>query len=399
MTVSTNEVPPRDQQPKVEEWQKEAGEGIFEPILDELQPNWDDDEPRVLDGPGAIADATLPGSVSAPLATESRRRQVKPPPKKDERRDVFDTLLLKKFVPVPVVALKKLWNCSLESRQIPSEESMNRATLQMQKVHKCMVDLRSCFTLSAAKKACLSLSVALLDLAATPACQDPLICLQQAAMYASQASKYGNSDVAYRRRIPSADACTPLEALVILGRADCLQSVFFPREAAFLCSFVARTCALHRDFFNSDHDWDDQWKVVGIYAHNVSIMIRTTVNCMINHSNYSRQTDFSSMWEQNVVKELEKGRMDARDALEMYLESRSMREEGNDDGQDDNPFRDAEKNRSSTGDVPQSTSEETLYDPEQLKDRVNRILASPCGKSSAEVDDKSDELPVNEVEV
>jgi hypothetical protein len=277
-----------------------------------LQTNWDNNEIRVLDGPGAIAAETMPASQP----TESKRKQPKQAPKKQERRDITDTSMLKKFVPVPIRSLKKLWNRSFSRGFTVTAEAMNDARYKMQKVHSLMVDLRACFTLAAAEKVCLNISVALLDLAACPACKDPFPCLQQAAMYASQGSKAGNSDLCFRRNIPNVDDCTALEALVILGRADCLHSVYFPREAAFLCSFVARTCALHRDFFNSDQIWNDQWKVVGMYAHNVSVMIRTTVYCMIHHSNQNRQADFSSMWENAVVKELEKGMRDALEVLQ-----------------------------------------------------------------------------------
>jgi len=80
----------------------------------------------------------------------------------------------------------------------------------------------------------LNLSIALLEMAAFPDCYDPFTCLQQAACFASQATKSGNSDTAYRQTLPEISACSPKEALIILGRADCLQSVYFPNEAASL---------------------------------------------------------------------------------------------------------------------------------------------------------------------
>jgi hypothetical protein len=387
-----------------EDWRNVSCDTIFQPILKELQPNWDSVgyETRVLDGPGAIAAETKPGPVAiGSVATESRRRSSKPVPKKEERQDISDTTLLEKVVPVPLIALKKLWNDSMEYRQIPSALSIKEARIQMHKVHKQMVNLRCCFTFAAAEKSCLDLSVALLDLAAMPACQDPLLCLQQAAIYASQASKAGNSDFVFRRAIPSVNDCTPLQALIILGRADCLHSVYFPREAAFLCSFVARTCSLHRDSLNSNHEWNDRWKVVGIYAHNVSIMIRMTANCMIKHSNYNKQVDFSSMWEKSVMKELEKGRIDAKEILEKAtLDPTDNRKdecqeggESHDHGlteQQDNDYHSVDGRNSDCSaeqDVPESSLENS-YDYEQIKNQVYRILSSPTGKASIVEDDE-----------
>jgi hypothetical protein len=157
------------------------------------------------------------------------------------------------------------------------------------------------------EKASLHLAVALLELASQPACYDPFACLQQAAMFASQASKAGNSDVIFRKSLPEIEDCAPLEALNVLGRADCLHSVFFPNEAAYLCSYVARVCRLHRDREQPDHEWDARWKIVAIYGYNVSVMIRATVSTVLDKN---MQKSFLSMWERDVVEELERGRSD-----------------------------------------------------------------------------------------
>ncbi|KAG7356020.1 hypothetical protein IV203_000706 [Nitzschia inconspicua] len=379
-----------------EEWRKEIGETIFEPILHEFQQTWDNNETRVLDGPAAIADEVLP----APAPTDSRRRISKPAPKKPERRDVTDTATLNSFVPVPIEVLKKLWSRSSEFQKLPVEGSKNKVSRQMREVHKLMVDLRSCFTLSAAEKICLNISVALLDLAANPFCSDPFSCLQQAAMYAGQASKAGNSDVPFRRSIPKVEDCTPLDALIILGRADCLHSVFFPREAAFLCSFVARKCALQRDSLVSELQWNDQWRVVGMYAHNVRVMIRTTVQCMIHHSNHSRQVDLSSMWETSVEKELDRARIDAVDVLKMPIDELG---DGGSDFEEGNfervrhaaPDRDGnavDTKESGTPSLDDRQSPSGLpYDPEQLQNRIFKIMASSKDESNAiEVDEEDD---------
>merc|ERR1712146_96849 len=180
---------------------------------------------------------------------------------------------------------------------------------QMQTVHKATIDLRACYTYAAAEKACLNLSIALLDMAAVLTCHDPFNCLQQAVLFASQAAKSGNSDTVYRQRLPELTECTPREALVILGRADCLQAVYFPNEAAYLCSFVAQVCRLHRDVEEAQFEWNDRWKIVAIYGYNVSVMIRLTVSNILDEAT---QQTFMSAWESDVVEELERGGKDGR---------------------------------------------------------------------------------------
>lgn len=304
-----------------EEWRKEAGEAIFEPSVDVLQTKLTDNC-ILLDGPSSVAQEVLAPAVDV----QPRRRRPKPA-RKPAKRDV-PSAIWKECVPVSLSDLKKLWNSAFIFQDIPTDREMNEAKVQMRKVDKCLKDLRSCFTIRAAEKSCLALSVALLDLAAMPACRDPFTCLQQAAMYASQALKAGNSDVAFRRNIPDSSNCDPREALVILGRADCLHLVFFPREAAFLCSFVAQTCSFHRDQKNESYEWNEQWKVVGIYAYNVSIMIRSSISMMSKFNSYSKQTDFSSMWHRTVVRELEKGKRDAQLLLDetsnVYITEKSQ---------------------------------------------------------------------------
>jgi hypothetical protein len=118
--------------------------------------------------------------------------------------------------------------------------------------------------------------------------------------------------VSYRAKLPEKTECTPLQALVILGRADCLHAVYFPNEAAFLCSFVAKVCRLRRENEGVDGaelEWNLQWKIVAIYAFNVSVMIRTTVSTVLDKQ---QQNSFLSMWERDVVEELERGRTDGR---------------------------------------------------------------------------------------
>jgi hypothetical protein len=211
------------------------------------------------------------------------------------------------FIPIPNIELKSLW-IQTASKKI-EQSNTTEAKNQMQKVHKALADLRACYTYAAAEKACLNLSVALLEMAAIPGCRDPFNCLQQAASFASQATKSGNSDTMYRQTLPEMTRCTPKQALIILGRSDCLQAVYFPNEAAYLCSFVARVCRLHRDSGDVDCEWNDQWKIVAIYAYNVSVMIRITVSSILDQT---MQKAFMTAWERDVVEELERARKDGR---------------------------------------------------------------------------------------
>jgi hypothetical protein len=220
---------------------------------------------------------------------------------------------LQSFVSLPTNEMRRLW---LQGSEPSSKDEKDAAVEIMKKVDTSIEKLRACYTESAVEKASLQISVALLELASLPGCFDPFRCLQQAAIFASQACKAGNSDMAYRALLPEKTECTPLQALVILGRADCLHSVYFPNEAAYLCSYVALICRLHRENEDSDEatntttgllEWNIQWKIVAIYAYNVSVMIRTTVSTVLDKQ---QQKSFLSMWEYDVVEELERGRSD-----------------------------------------------------------------------------------------
>lgn len=215
----------------------------------------------------------------------------------------------KDFIPIPNVEFKKMWTQERFSDERTSEISSIDAKGRMKIIHKAAADLRGCYTYAAAEKACLNLSIALLEIASEPSCRDPFHCLQQAALFASQAAKSGNSDTPYRQSLPEMNECSPREALTILGRADCLQAVYFPNEAAYLCSFVARVCRLHRDSREVKYKWNDRWKIVGVYAYNVSVMIRITVSNVLNQT---MQKAFMAAWERDVVEELERGRRDGR---------------------------------------------------------------------------------------
>lgn len=176
---------------------------------------------------------------------------------------------------VPLSVLLSHWKDGGGNKS-EEDDSLVMADAQeaMDKLNIAMKQLRKCFTDAAVERASLNVAVALLNLVQKSRhhCANPFLCLQQAQIFASQANKGGSSDEAFKHRLPPKESCTPLEALVILGRADCLQALWFPDEAVFLCSYVARVCRLHRQ---DQVSWNSQWMVVGICAYNVSVAIRT----------------------------------------------------------------------------------------------------------------------------
>ena len=230
-----------------------------------------------------------------------------------------DKPALQSIVVIPVPALLSMWNeVSVGSAQ---EVKSKTSKALMKNVHSCMEKLRQCRTDTSVEKASLQVATALLELSEDQSCHNPFVTLQQAAVYASQASKGGNSDTYFRRPIPIDTECSPHQALIILGRADCLHCLYFPNEAAFLCNFVGKVCRLYRD----TPGWNARWKVVAIYAYNVSVMIRSTVNTVLDKD---AKKSFLHTWDREVVEELEKARSDA---LEWKQRNQSMGNAGGED--------------------------------------------------------------------
>jgi hypothetical protein len=286
-----------------------------------------------------------------------------------------DSPIIKSFVLIPNSELLRLWNESRPSQGKPSDTQLAKAREQMQEIHKASQDLRACYSFVAAEKTSLTLAAALLEMATSPACRDPFSCLQEASLYASQATKSGNSDIPFRRPLPELNECNPVEALSILGRADCLHSVYFPNEAAYLCSYVARVCRLHRDPAKTELEWNDRWKIVAIYAFNVSVMIRTTVTTVLDQA---MQKDFLAVWDYDVVEELERGGKDGRSLLRTL-------QPGADSDTSLGTAANAGCNRTETDNVPtptemcESETPGTIlnFAPEQLNQQVARLLETP----------------------
>ena len=178
----------------------------------------------------------------------------------------------------------------------------------MREVDVCIAKLRACYTAQAVEKASLHVAASLLRLAACTDCCNPFLCLQEAAMFASQAPKGGISDHIFQARLPKPDVCTPLDALLILGRADCLQAVHFCHEAAFLCCFVATVCSLRRDGERTHLEWNERWSIVASLAYDLSVMIRAAAGALLQEQD--KKDDTTGTWEVAVIEEFRQARAD-----------------------------------------------------------------------------------------
>lgn len=224
---------------------------------------------------------------------EPPRRQ---PPKEPERT----VPSVPNIIAIPASALLAQWNdghVNSETKNVAEAKSL------MRKVDSAAKQLRACYSESAIQKCCIQVALALLELVVKGYCFNPFLCLIQAVMFASHGAKGGNNDEQFQEGLPKEKECTPEDALVIIGRADCLQALHFPDEAIYLCSYVARVCRRHRDRQGDDLSWSSQWRVIGICLYNLSVSIRKTrASCNENRPEY---------WEKSVVEELQRGRADA----------------------------------------------------------------------------------------
>ncbi|KAL7548801.1 hypothetical protein ACHAWF_012058 [Thalassiosira exigua] len=177
----------------------------------------------------------------------------------------------------------------------------------MKMVDDAMRNLHESRTVSSLERASIDVSVALLALVAFEECYDPFMCLQQAACFAAMGSKRGNNDVPFKRVLPLKNQCSPLVALSVLGRADCLRAIHFLHEAQYLCSWVASVCASRRNQSNDDLPWNSRWKIVGVVAY--------TVSSAIERTGQSLAEDDPSMtlrkWHDDAKAEFSRGESDA----------------------------------------------------------------------------------------
>eukprot|EP00804_Cyclotella_cryptica_P030618 CCRYP_015660-RB/>CCRYP_015660-RB protein AED:0.34 eAED:0.34 QI:350/1/1/1/0.8/0.66/6/1929/1583 len=189
----------------------------------------------------------------------------------------------------------------------PSES----ARLAMKTLDDSMKNLKKSRTINALERSSLDVSVALIEVASYNECHNPFLCLQQAAIFAAMGPKQGNNDEPFKKFLPLQKKCTALNALVILGRADCLRAIQFLDSAQFLCSWVANVCRMHRNNIEESLTWTSRWKVIGIVLSFVS----STINEAATYLGKKL-----SDWDEVAKQEIAQGKSDAL----ILLNSRQM---------------------------------------------------------------------------
>lgn len=204
----------------------------------------------------------------------------------------------------------------------------------MERIHDAMLQLRKCVSEVALQKACLRVSLDMLELLKSGQAGNPFVCMQHAAMFAYQCSKGGTNDRPFKTVLPPERECTPQQALLVLARCDCLQGLDFVDEAIFLCNYVARVCQLHRDKLEKDLEWSSKWKVVGIVAFNTSMAIRSTIFTTLRKGVHEQQKLLDD-WDVDVVAELERCRNDAIVVKRLHASIDTPEDEVLEDDEDD----------------------------------------------------------------
>lgn len=208
---------------------------------------------------------------------------------------------LSNLISIPLSKIQKTWRRYNDPPNITRGAAVSSVEL-MREVDMSIAKLRACYTTQAVEKASLNVASGLIRLAACSECCNPFLCLHQAAMYAGQASKGGTSDQIFQTKLPKPEACTPLDALFIIGRADCLQAMHFCQEASFLCSYAATVCSLHRNLL-----WNERWSIIASLAYDLSVIIRYLAGVMLDE--HDKRDDIGT-WSLAVIEEFSLARVD-----------------------------------------------------------------------------------------
>ena len=213
-------------------------------------------------------------------------------------------------IKVPTSVLLKVWTSDVmhDIHDVVRRDATKNARLSMKKVDDAMQNLRKSRTLNSLERASIDVAVALITVMAYDECENPFVCLQQAAMFAGLGSKRGNNDESFKIFLPLKHKCTPLEALNILGRADCLRAIHFLHEAQFLTSWVASVCNSHRANMDS-LPWNSRWQVIGIMTYTVSSLIEETSDALYNNNPVPEAS--LRKWEDMTKEEIRSGKTDA----------------------------------------------------------------------------------------
>ena len=199
----------------------------------------------------------------------------------------------------------------------PTTQSLNGAKQAMSDLDNSLTHLQESTSFNAMQKTTLLVASALLDIAGRKECHNPFQCVQHAVVFASHGSKLGKSDLPFKRALPNNDMdCSPREALLVVGRADCLRALHFTDEAIFLCSYVLRICRLHHRpngaLTTSDKstaiDISPRWEAVSAYAYMVSVAIDSTLTSLLG---ICGKTATASNWTAESLEDIKQGKADA----------------------------------------------------------------------------------------
>ena len=185
----------------------------------------------------------------------------------------------------------------------------------MARVDEALKALHKSTTLASMQKSSLVVASALLNVANQSSCYNPFQCLQHAVMFASNGPKLGKNDVLFKKALPPNDRqCSPIEALMILGRADCLRALHFTDEAIFLCGYVLSLCSKQREMIPPaagvalTPSLPSKWSAVNAYAYMVSIAADSTLTSLLHACNKEITT---LNWDKEALEEIAHGRATA----------------------------------------------------------------------------------------
>jgi hypothetical protein len=211
---------------------------------------------------------------------------------------------LANLIPIEPGTLLSLWRMFTE--KIPS--SSEKSIVAMQQLDEALKQMRLCFSEQAVENQSLTVAAKLLDVATSTDCANPFLCIFQAARFARHSRKGGTSSDVFKVPLAPEFECTSRDVIAILGRAGCLQSLYCFHEAAFLYSYIARVCAVHRKSEIVSVDWNDLWKTLSIFNYNQTVRLRASFRVVVKEHGIKDEPLF--IWKGSVIEELNSARID-----------------------------------------------------------------------------------------
>ena len=174
-----------------------------------------------------------------------------------------------------------------------SKQAMNYLNVKLQQLRKSR-------TVDEMRKASMYVAAALLRVATDVNCQNPFVCLRQARIFASHCIPGADNDI-FRKPLPR-DDCTPLQALSVIGHADCMSALSYFDESVFLAKYVARLCASRRQ---NREVWNPQWRIVAvnlcIVAHKISTPNAFSWGKEVQSELDAASKDYSSLLRSDII--------------------------------------------------------------------------------------------------